>query len=138
MNAYTLKMLFRSIRGSLGRYLAILAIVALGVGFFAGLKSSQPAMLSTADDYMKSQRMYDFQLMSTLGLTGDDLAAFKNLEGVACAEGTYSVDALADIPGGQGAFKFMSLTEEVSVPVLIEGRMPENAGECLADPKAFG
>ena len=74
MNAETRKMLLRSIRGSLGRFLAILAIVALGVGFFAGLKSSQPALLHTADDYFRRQRMYDFQLMSSLGLTEEDVS----------------------------------------------------------------
>ena len=67
MNRYTMRMLLRSIRGTLGRYLAILAIVALGVGFFAGLKSSYPAMKGTAERYLKEQQFYDFQLLSTLG-----------------------------------------------------------------------
>ena len=52
---------------------------ALGVGFFAGLKSSEPAMSSTADEYLRQQKMYDFQLMSTLGITEDDVEAFKKL-----------------------------------------------------------
>ena len=65
MNRYIRKMLRRSIVSGLGRYLAILAIVALGVGFFAGLKSSMPAMLATADEFMKSTRMPDFRLVST-------------------------------------------------------------------------
>ena len=72
MDRFSVKMLLRSIKGSLGRYLAIVAIIALGVGFYAGLQSSQPAMLETADSYLRDQRMYDFQLMSTLGLTKGD------------------------------------------------------------------
>ena len=87
MDKYSLKMLLRSIRSSLGRYLAILAIVALGVGIFAGLKSSQPAMQSTVDEYMRDNRMFDFQLMSSLGLTESDRAAFAQLDGVKYAEG---------------------------------------------------
>ncbi len=138
MNRYTLKMLLRSIRQTMGRFLAIMAIIALGVGFFAGLKSSQPAMLSTADSYMRDQHMYDFQLMSTLGLTDLDVSSFRKLDGVEYAEGAYSVDALVSVGGIQEACKFMSITKQVSVPVLIEGRMPENAGECLGDAKAFG
>ena len=83
MNRYTLRTLLRSIRQSLGRYLAILAIVALGVGFFAGLKSSCPAMLGTADAYFHRQRFEDFRLLSSLGLTEEDAAAFEALPGVA-------------------------------------------------------
>ena len=53
------KTLFRTIRASLGRYIAILAIVALGVGFFTGLKSAQPSMQATADRYFDAQQMYE-------------------------------------------------------------------------------
>ena len=74
MNRLTLTMLRRSIRGSLGRFLAILAIVALGVGFFAGIKSSQPDLLHSLDRYYRGQHMYDFQLLSSLGFTEEDFA----------------------------------------------------------------
>ena len=130
-------MLLRSIKSSLGRYLAILAIVALGVGFFAGLKSSQPAMQSTVNEYMLSNRMYDFQLMSSLGLTESDRAALAQLDGVRYAEGAYSVDAMASVGKITEPYKFMSITEYVSVPLLTYGRMPENSGECLGDAGAF-
>ena len=137
MDRFSLKMLLRSIKGSLGRYLAIVAIIALGVGFYAGLQSSQPAMLETADSYMHDQRMYDFQLMSTLGLTGGDVAAFKQLEGVEYAEGAYFADALAVLGSHEEPYRFMSITETVCTPYLTEGRMPENANECLGDAGAF-
>ncbi|MDY4486453.1 MAG: FtsX-like permease family protein [Candidatus Limivicinus sp.] len=132
-----MKMLLRSIKGSLGRYLAIVAIIALGVGFYAGLQSSQPAMLETADSYMHDQRMYDFQLMSTLGLTRGNVAAFKQLEGVEYAEGAYFADALAVLGSHEEPYRFMSITETVCTPYLTEGRMPENANECLGDAGAF-
>lgn len=137
MNVYTLKMLLRSIKASLGRYLAILSIVALGVGFFAGLKSSQPAMLTTADEYMREQHMYDFQLISTLGLREKDVSSFKSFPGVKAAEGACFADAMAELDGRQEVYKFMSITDEVAVPVLVEGRMPVSADECLVDPQAF-
>ena len=137
MDRFSMKMLLRSIKGSLGRYLAIVAIIALGVGFYAGLQSSQPAMLETADSYMHDQRMYDFQLMSTLGLTGGAVAAFKQLEGVEYAEGAYFADALAVLGSHEEPYRFMSITETVCTPYLTEGRMPENANECLGDAGAF-
>ena len=137
MDRFSMKMLLRSIKGSLGRYLAIVAIIALGVGFYAGLQSSQPAMLETADSYMHDQRMYDFQLMSTLGLTRGDVAAFKQLEGVEYAEGAYFADALAVLGSHEEPYRFMSITETVCTPYLTEGRMPENANECLGDAGGF-
>ena len=137
MNRYIRKMLLRSIRATLGRYLAILSIVALGVGFFAGLKSSMPAMVSTADTYLRAQHMYDFDLMSTLGFTEQDETDLAAFPGTAGAEGAYFADALADTPSGSGAWHFMSLTERVNIPVLTEGRMPASAEECLGDAAAF-
>ena len=131
-------MLLRSIRASLGRYLAILAIVALGVGFFAGLKSSYPAMLSTADRYLREQRFHDFRLLSTLGFTDADAAAFETLDGVALAEGGYFADAWMERDGHRLALAVLSLPEKVDLPVLTAGRLPETAGECLADSRLFG
>ena len=75
----------REIRQSLGRYLAILAIVGLGVGFFAGLRMCQPSMAETGIGYLEQYRLYDFRLLSTLGFTEEDVAYFASLEGVAGA-----------------------------------------------------
>ena len=137
MNRCTLNMLLRSIRRSLGRYLAILGIVALGVGFFAGLKSSFPAMHRTADDYLRRQHFHDFQLLSTLGFTEGDCAAFAQMGGVAAAEGAYFSDAYVEHAGERTVCRFMSITERVDIPELTAGRMPRAAGECLGDNRAF-
>ena len=138
MNTETRKMLLRSIRATLGRFLAILAIVALGVGFYAGLKSSQPDMLRSADDYMRRQKMYDLQLMSSLGLMKSDPAAFQQLPGVDAAEGACFADAYARFgDGDEEVWHFQTLTEAVAVPELLLGRMPENSGECLGDSSVF-
>ena len=138
MNSETRKMLLRSIRASFGRFLAILAITALGVGFYAGLKSSQPDMLRSADDYLRRQKMYDLQLMSSLGLQKSDPAAFRRLPGVDAAEGTCFADAYARVgEGEEEVWHFQTLTEEVAVPELLLGRMPEGADECLGDSSIF-
>ena len=67
------KSTFREIKSSLGRYLAILAIVALGVGFFSGLKVTRPAMITTADDYLSKSSFFDYQVMNTLGFEEEDV-----------------------------------------------------------------
>ena len=76
-----LKTAFREIKTSLGRYLAILAIIALGVGFFAGLRVTRTAMISTADHYLKDLAMFDDRILSTLGWTEEDVDAFQKLDG---------------------------------------------------------
>ncbi|MCR5137655.1 MAG: ABC transporter permease, partial [Oscillospiraceae bacterium] len=138
MNRCLNRMLLRSIRQSLGRFLAILGIVALGVGFFAGLKSSQPDLLHSLEDYYGRTRFYDFRLLSSLGLTESDAEAFRGLYGVEAAEGACFADAWASLgDGDEKVWHFETLTEAVDVPELTAGRMPEGPGECLGDNKAF-
>ncbi len=129
----------REIRKSLGRYLAIFAIVALGVGFFSGLRVCRDAMIKTGDDYLSRQRMFDYRLISTLGFSREDPSAFEALEGVVEAEGSVVKDALFEIGGAPvGVLKAHSLPERLNLISLVEGRMPEKPGELVADAKCFG
>ena len=73
MKSSMIKTTVREIRESLGRYMAILAIVALGVGFFVGLKVTRPAMLDTAGRYLEEKELYDLRLISTLGFDETDV-----------------------------------------------------------------
>jgi len=93
------KTTFREIRRSLGRYIAILAIVALGVGFFSGLKVTREAMVSTANDYLTAQHMFDYRLISTLGLDDQSVSEAAALPGVRAAEGSISKDVIIESGG---------------------------------------
>ncbi|MDE7262643.1 MAG: FtsX-like permease family protein [Oscillospiraceae bacterium] len=126
---------FREIRQSMGRYLAILAIVGLGVGFFAGLRICQPDMMATGQDYIARQELFDFQLLSTLGFTQEDVDSFAGMEGVAQARGAVSADFLTEIDGQEVVVRAHSLTGGVNVPQVKAGRMPEAPNECLADAR---
>ena len=128
---------FREIRHTLGRYLAIVGIVALGVGFFAGVKAAKPAMLRTGAGYTEQTRLFDFRLVSTLGMTGQDAEYFASLPEVECAEGAKSVDLLARKGDKELALKALSITREVNLVSLRAGRMPEAADECLVDYDRF-
>ena len=66
MNTALIKDILREIRKSLGRFLSILLIVALGVAFFAGVRASVPDMKYTADAYFDEYNMQDIQLLSTV------------------------------------------------------------------------
>lgn len=128
-----LKMTARTIRSFFGRYLALLLIVALSVSFFAGLKVTKDAMYATAQDYLDTQNFCDFRLISTLGFSEDDVETLSREGYVGKVEGMKSVDVLIPYKEASSAFKLMSITEQVNLPALAAGRMPQTATECLAD-----
>ena len=125
-----LKMTARTIRSFFGRYLALLLIVALSVSFFAGLKVTKDAMYATAQDYLDTQNFCDFRLISTLGFSEDDVETLSREGYVGKVEGMKSVDVLIPYKEASSAFKLMSITEQVNLPALAAGRMPQTATEC--------
>lgn len=128
-----IKDLIEEIKHSLGRYLSILAIVSLGVAFFAGIKASAPDMKNTADLYFDRYNLQDIQVFSTIGLNEEDLEALREVEGVEEAQGQFSNDYLTKIDSREIVVKLMSYSagQSINQPRLIEGRMPENEDECL-------
>ena len=94
MNKQTVKLTIREIKGSFGRYMAIFAIIALGAGLFVGLRMSKPDFIETYDRYLHETNFYNFRLVSTLGLTEEDVDEVKKLDGVTDAEGIVSADFL--------------------------------------------
>ena len=85
---------FREIKKSFGRYFAILAIIALGVALFSGLKITQSVMVHSADVYLKDLQFYDYRLVSTLGFTEENVEALAEKEDVRAAEGAISAEVL--------------------------------------------
>ena len=108
------------------------------MGFFAGLKVTKGAMVYTGDEYVRASNMYDFRLVSTLGLTDDDIAYFDTLPGVEYAQGAVSVDCFASLENGKElALGAHSITDHLNTLSLTEGQMPQKANECLADALYF-
>lgn len=138
MNKSIIKLTKREISSSLGRYLAIFAIIALGAGLFVGLRLSRPDFLETYNNYTHETNFYDFRLVSTLGLTDDDLAEVKKLDGVKLAEGAVGADFLFNTADEDNLIMMaQSIPEKVNLIDLKSGRMPEKANECLADPDMY-
>ena len=131
------KLARRSIRAKKGRYLAILLIVLLSVGFLSGLKVTREQMWDAAERYLDSQNMYDYRVYSTLGFTGENIQSLSKVFGMETAEGGKSVDALLVFDGTAEDCLCISLPEKVNVPSLTAGRMPGKETECLADHRAF-
>lgn len=138
MKSMIRKTTLREIKQSFGRYLAIFAIVALGVGFFAGLKVAKEAMVYSVDQYLKETEFYDLRLLSTLGFEKEDIEAFSGEEDVKAVEGAVSADVLyINQDGNEGAIKVHSITNDINKLVLKSGRMPEKASECVADSNLY-
>ncbi len=129
----------REITASFGRYMAIMAIIALGVGLFAGLKVTKPTMVMITDEYVTAHQLYDYRLICTLGLEKEDIDAFEALEGVRAAEGAVFADVLYHFGDDEADYvaSMHSLTQRVNTLALRAGRMPRAANECVADEHAF-
>ncbi len=129
---------FREIKKSFGRYFAILAIVALGVAFFSGLKITQSVMVHSADVYLKDLQFYDYRLVSTLGFTEENVEALAEKEDVRAAEGAISAEVLyKDAGENERVIKMHSITEKVNKLKLVAGEMPQSADECVVDSALF-
>ena len=129
---------WREVWKTFGRFLSILAIVALGVGTFSGLKVTQNAMVDTADQYFRQYAMFDDRLVSTMGLEKGDVAQFAAVDGVKVAEGSISMDVLVTMDSGASyVLAAHSITNEINRVKITSGRMPENDRECIGDARVL-
>ena len=130
-------LLFKStlfkIKKSMGRFLSVVLIVALGTGFFAGLREASPDMLHTVDKYYDNSVLMDYKITSTMGLTDDDINSLKELKNVSKVVPSYSLDVLSN---GE-AIRLHAIENDVNKVILKEGRLPKNENECLGDASYF-
>ena len=128
------KTILRSIRMTLPRFIAIFAIIALGVGFFAGLKVTTPSFVHTADVYTKDYAMFDFKFLSTIGFEEEDIDEIAKRTNCV-VEGSYTADCAAFLGDSVSAdtVRFLSITKNVNKLKLEAGRMPEKPDEIVID-----
>ena len=128
------KSTLREIKTSLARYLAIFSIVALGVGFFSGLKDCKASMLSTIRTYLEEHNFYDYQLATSYGIDDDSVKIAKSNSSVTDAEGSVQIDVLAGTGDADASpMKAISLPSTINKLNIKEGRLPETADECVVD-----
>ncbi|MGN0586668.1 MAG: hypothetical protein ACI4JF_05215, partial [Oscillospiraceae bacterium] len=129
---------FRCIKSTFSRFIAIFAIIAIGCGFFAGIKAAGPDMKLSAWDYYNKQKLADVHLMSTLGFEDEELEAVKANEKTDAAEAGYTYDfMLMGSDKSEKIIKAYSYSTDTTLNelTLIDGRMPEKADECVVDYK---
>lgn len=115
------------------RFISILIMAFLGVGFFSGLIATGPDMRDSLDKYADTNNLFDIDIVSTLGLTDEDVEAIKNIEGIENSYGAKTKDTIAKIEEKESICKVIEYNENSNTPVVIEGRLPENTKECLLD-----
>lgn len=137
-NSYQ-KNILRTFKGSKSRFIAIFAIVALGVGFLAGLLSTTPDMEDSMEEYLDGGNLFDLRVVSTLGLTEDDVAALEQVDGVAKVQGGKSADLLVEQDGSELVCRVHALPADpegedvINRLTLADGRWPENPNECVVE-----
>ncbi|MBP1581712.1 MAG: FtsX-like permease family protein [Oscillospiraceae bacterium] len=133
---------FRSIWKTRSRFLSILAIVAVGTGFFAGIKACTPDMMMTTEEYFKEYNLSDIHLVSTFGFDEKDLAAIEEVDGIVAMMPSYSAELFSDTASSPDTIvKVYSLPLDgdwedpafMNRPILKEGRLPQQKGECLVE-----
>ena len=125
---------WREIQHTRSRFFSIMILVALSVAFLSGLKATAPDMKKTGDDYLDSLHLADIQVLSTLGLTDDDITSLRAQDKVEDAEGKYVIDAFASSDSLDAVVKVLSLTGRgINEVLLRDGRMPERADECVVE-----
>lgn len=131
----------REVKKSISRFLSIFIIVTLGCGFFAGVKATMPDMKETAADFFIENNLMDIKLMSNIGIRYADIRNVAELDFVEGVMASYSRDVYYSNNGENEVVKVMSYPasnnkdseDYLNRPVLLEGRLPENSGECVVE-----
>lgn len=132
------KSIKREILSSKGRFISIMTIIFLGVSFYAGIKSCGPDLEQSINEYFSKQNLMDSKIVSTLGISDNDLSLLEDNDKILDYYASHSVDV--NLTNSNNVVKFMEYdetnTNKINTPVVIEGRLPQNSGEIALDEKA--
>ena len=124
----------RSVQRNRSAFLSLCVIILLGLAGFFAAQYAEKSMKTAGTEFFETNRFKDFDLYSSLGVEEEDVAQIRSVPGVTAAEGRFSSDAVYSFASTEQAVTALSLTEQVSTPMLTEGRLPTEAWECLVDP----
>lgn len=135
------KNLFREIKNNKSRFLSIFFIVALGVAFLAGVRATEPDMCYSVDKYYDDNDFMDLRVISTLGLTSDDVLSISAVKDVEYAAGGRSLETYCHFLDHTGetakeetkSIKVYEYLDGINEPVLTEGEAPTAKDECMID-----
>ena len=133
------KDVFREIWHTKGRFFSIFAIVAIGVGFFVGVKATCPDMKYTSWEYYNSSGLMDLRFVSTIGFDSEDVEKLAALSGISVMP-SYTADVFLQTESDNRVMRAYSVSPDQAInrPAIREGRLPEQPGECAIDHKLSG
>lgn len=139
MNNSLVKLFTRQIKNTKSRFVSIMVIVALGVGFFVGVKGASPSMKHSADKFFKENNLMDYKIMSSYGFREEDIESLKNMEGVKAIMPSYSTELLVKSNETEVVVKVHAIPKAydnndknvINKVNITEGRLPEKSGECV-------
>ena len=134
-----LKNLLRDIKKTISGFLSIAIIIAVGVAFYSGVRATSPDMKMSGDYYFNKNNFMDFKIVSTLGLTQNDIAEIKKQKGVTKVQGSYSIDAVTEKDKRQLVLNIDSLPDinGINSIKIVRGRRAENAHEAVVEERFF-
>lgn len=124
---------FREIKHTLGRFLALLLIIALGTGFFVGIRAAAPDMIAVADRYFNQTNLEDMSIQSTMGLGEDDLALLEDVEDIEYQPYAYVDRQIATSNDLVRFYPNFNETSDINQFDVQEGRLPEATDEIAID-----
>lgn len=143
MKSALFKDIIREIKRTKSRFFSIFAIIALGAGFFSGLKAACPDMLATQEAYFRDNNLMDIHLLSTYGFDEGDMDAIRAVDGIRGIYPTYSKDVFVKNDRNANLIAKMIAIPDVTTaayadktidePVVLKGRMPQSANECVVE-----
>ena len=127
----------RKLKTSIFRYISIIVIIMLGVGFFVGMNSVAPDMKKTTEEYLKTSNVFDIQLASNLGYDKKDIEKFEQIEEITEVEPVYNYDVLTTINDKNLPVRIISKTKDQKINKndIIEGKDVQFPNECLIDTR---
>lgn len=124
---------YRNIKKSLPRFFSLLIMSFLGVFVYAGLQATSPDMLNSLDNYFDEYNTYDVKIISTLGLTNNDITSLKKISNVKDVEGINSVDSLIKINKKDLVINVTSLPKNINKLKILSGRLPSKENEIVIE-----
>lgn len=133
MKTKLLKHIFMKIKDNYKRFLSLICMAFLGVGFYAGIQSSSPDMLKTLDNFYDENNVYDISVISNVGLTEDDLLKLSKIKNVELAINIQEKDSYLEIEENNYVVKLIEYNSQMNNVYIKEGRLPKNNNEVSVD-----
>jgi putative ABC transport system permease protein len=137
MKKSLIKNTLREIKNSKARFFSIMAIIALGCGFYCGIRATAPSMVNMANSYYQRTSLMDYRLVSTVGFDDDDVKAVESVDGVTAVDAGYFADIVSDYSDSAHEVRLIAVTDKLNELTVLEGRLPQKKGEVVIEDGSF-